>query len=109
MGEPRRARSAPGRAAHARVSEEGQRPGGTRGLADPRARAMNAKHRLIVIGKGLVGHQLAQLAEQLDFDVQHVSEDDLDAFLPSLQTTPDDFVAIVARNWERDRQALDAL
>jgi xanthine dehydrogenase accessory factor len=66
------------------------------------------KHRLIVIGKGLVGQQLAKLAAQLDFDVQHVSEDDLDALLPALETSTDDFVAIVARDWERDRQALAA-
>ncbi|HTN75510.1 MAG TPA: XdhC family protein [Pirellulaceae bacterium] len=83
--------------------------------------------RLIIIGAGPVGQQLAKLAGELDFDVSVLDErasllvadnfppqtkllpGELDTVLGELTTTPDDYIAIVAQVWSRDQRALEML
>jgi xanthine dehydrogenase accessory factor len=82
---------------------------------------------LYVIGAGPVGQQVAQWATQLAFRVTVIDEreslmtperfpagtelicGDFDRLLPSLPTTPGDFVAIVSQVWQRDARALEIL
>lgn len=83
--------------------------------------------RLFVIGAGPVGRNLAALAASVGFDVTvlddrasllvaeafpagvHLQPGSLEELLPALETTADDFVAIVSQVWRQDELALRLL